>query len=103
MEEVCVSDVLDSVVLSGRRVEEEIVGGSKDISSLMAVDEARARGRCGGVVRFFSSMNVSQNPAPFELRIACCWKLDDPPESVIMSSSSIASGSIGPNTGDDCI
>lgn len=103
LEDVCVSDVPERVVVNAIGLEEEVDAGSKDISSLAAADEARGRRGCGGVVRFFSSMNVSQNPAPFELRRACCLKLEEPPESVIMSSSSIASACVGPNTGDDCI
>lgn len=82
------------------------VGESRDISSLIPDDEARGRNGGGGV-RFFSSVNVSQNSFPLEFLIACCLKLLERPDeiSVIISSSGIPSkeSCVGPRLGDECV
>jgi hypothetical protein len=82
-------------------------GESKDISSLMPDDEPRGR-KEGGGVRLFSSVKVSQNSLPFELRIACSLKLLESPEeiSAMISSSGIPSNEscvVGPRLGEECV
>ena len=82
-------------------------GESSDISSLIPDEDPRGR-KTGGGVRLFSSVNVSQNSLPFELRIACCLKLLESPEeiSAMMSSSGIPSNEscvVGPRLGEECV
>lgn len=83
-------------------------GESKDMSSLIPDEDPCGRNDGGGV-RPLSSVKVSQNSLPLELRIACCLKLLESPEvavaSAIMSSSGIPSkeSCVGPKLGEECV
>ena len=94
-----------AIVEDGNKDGVNIDGESKDISSLMPDDEPPCR-NIGGGVRFFSSVKVSQNSLPFELRMACCLKLFDitEPTSIIKSSSGTPSSEscvLGPRFGEE--
>jgi len=82
-------------------------GESRDMSSLMPEDDPRGR-NAGGGVRLLSSVKVSQNSLPLELRMACCLKLLESPEvtTAIISSSGIPSKEscvVGPRLGEECV
>jgi len=100
----------EAVVGRGRTTDEGGVdkqGESKDISSLMPEEEPRAW-KFGGGVRLLSSLNVSQNSFPLELRSACCLKLPESSADVsaIISSSGMPSNescAVAPIIGDECV
>jgi hypothetical protein len=103
-EESCCSLLVVAEI--GKRGGVDIDGESKDRSSLIPDEEPRGR-NIGGGVRFFSSVKVSQNSLPLELRMACCLKLLERPEatSTIMSSSGMPSSEscvTGPKLGEEC-
>lgn len=82
-------------------------GESKHISSLIPEEDPRGR-KDGGGVRLLSSVKVSQNSFPLELRMACCLKLLESPEvaSAIISSSGMPSKEscvVGPRLGEECV
>ena len=90
--EVCGSELL-AVCWLGKSGGVERDGESREMSSLIPDDEPRGR-KGGGGVRLLSSVKVSQNSLPFELRMACCLKLL---ESAAVASSIISSSSMPPN------
>jgi hypothetical protein len=103
-DDICGSELL-AVCWLGKSCRVEREGESKSISSLIPDDDPRGR-NAGGGVRLLSSVNVSQNSLPFELRMACCLKLLERPEvaSAIISSSAIPSNDscvVGPRLGEE--